>query len=373
MPPAAAAAAAGPPRRSGRPLRHAGKRRRPGWLKQDGSPGQKSRTGRQRRAANAPQVGGGESRARGTVLRRRTPSCENPSASSIAKLDKTQEWAENNYYHLPIDQQNADLVTVNAFWRDYAAHDPAPGPARSARSILAEASRNFPEMMFALAVLDLPFEAEEHATKFDQAEMTLTAGSPLVVFHEEIKQAEPLKDARADPGQPELLPARRPLPVREQRAGWTSSSPRNSWSGVVYGCQVVVTNPTSSPQKLDVLLQVPAGAIPVLNGQSTRSVHIDLEPYRTQTLEYHFYFPAAGEFPHYPVHVAKNERLLAQAAPFTLNVVDKLSRVDTESWDYVSQHGTNEDVLRYLQQQNLHRVNLDGSPSGCRTRRSSIR
>jgi len=30
---------------------------------------------------------------------------------------------------------------------------------------------------------------------------------------------------------------------------------------VVYGCQVVVTNPTSSRQRLDVLLQVPQGAI----------------------------------------------------------------------------------------------------------------
>ena len=51
------------------------------------------------------------------------------------KLDKTQEWAENNYYHLPIDQQNADLVTVNAFWRDYAQFDPGQGQGRnSARS-----------------------------------------------------------------------------------------------------------------------------------------------------------------------------------------------------------------------------------------------
>ena len=33
------------------------------------------------------------------------------------KLDKTEEWAENNYYHLPIENQNAGLVTVNAFWR----------------------------------------------------------------------------------------------------------------------------------------------------------------------------------------------------------------------------------------------------------------
>jgi hypothetical protein len=61
---------------------------------------------------------------------------------------------------------------------------------------------------------------------------------------------------------------------------------------VVYGCQVVVTNPTSSAQKLDVLLQVPLGAIPVLNGRYTRSVHTQLQPFSTQTLEYHFYFPA---------------------------------------------------------------------------------
>ena len=30
----------------------------------------------------------------------------------------------------------------------------------------------------------------------------------------------------------------------------------------VYGCQVVVTNPTSSPQKLTLLLQIPQGAHP---------------------------------------------------------------------------------------------------------------
>ena len=33
--------------------------------------------------------------------------------------------------------------------------------------------------------------------------------------------------------------------------------------GVVYQCQVVVTNPTSRSQKLAVLLQIPRGAMPV--------------------------------------------------------------------------------------------------------------
>ena len=39
------------------------------------------------------------------------------------KLDKTEEWAENHYYHLPLQQQVGNLITVNAFWRDYAQHD----------------------------------------------------------------------------------------------------------------------------------------------------------------------------------------------------------------------------------------------------------
>ena len=31
-------------------------------------------------------------------------------AQLYRKLDPTQEWAENNYYHVPIEQQTADLV-----------------------------------------------------------------------------------------------------------------------------------------------------------------------------------------------------------------------------------------------------------------------
>jgi hypothetical protein len=71
------------------------------------------------------------------------------------KLDKTQEWAENNYYKLLIEQQIADLVAVNALWRDYVEHDQAQ-PFHS--RYFAEAAANFTEMMFALSVLELPFE-----------------------------------------------------------------------------------------------------------------------------------------------------------------------------------------------------------------------
>src|SRR5205807_1900238 len=74
------------------------------------------------------------------------------------KLDKTMEWVESSYYHLPLEQQTSALITANPFWRDDAAND----PARPLLSInMAEATHNFPEMLAALALLDLPFKAGE--------------------------------------------------------------------------------------------------------------------------------------------------------------------------------------------------------------------
>ena len=36
------------------------------------------------------------------------------------KIDKTEEWAENNYFKLRIHEQGPELITVNAFWREFA-------------------------------------------------------------------------------------------------------------------------------------------------------------------------------------------------------------------------------------------------------------
>ncbi|MFN0199444.1 MAG: hypothetical protein ACKVT0_22055 [Planctomycetaceae bacterium] len=271
------------------------------------------------------------------------------------KLDKTWEWAENNYHHLTIDQQNAGLITVNAFWKDFAAHDPA-APFLSKN--FAEASRNFPEMLLALAVLDLPFESPKHETKFDGTKMTLTPAGAVVVFHEEIQPAA------APDGAGKVLVSQNFFRHGDRQRIENGETVDKYVTDeflihTVYSCQVVITNPTSSRQKLNVLVQIPRGAIPVLNSQVTKTLHLNLEPYNTQTVEYHFYFPAAGRFAHFPVHVAKNEQLIASAAPVTLIVVEKPTNIDKESWDYVSQHGSLEDVVTFLNTHNIDQLNLD--------------
>jgi hypothetical protein len=244
---------------------------------------------------------------------------------------------------------------VNAFWRDYARH----APDRPFRSIhVAEATANFTEMMFALSVLDLPFRSTDQEVEFDQSGLTLTAKSPGIVFHEDIRVTE-----RSE-GETPILVSQNYFRL-DDRYRYVNQQQYDKYVTdeflvqTVYGCQIVVTNPTSSPQKLSLLLQVPLGALPVLNGQWTRSADLDLNPFDTKTIEYHFYFPFPGLFVHYPVQVAKDERVLAAVEVTQLRAVAELSEVDRRSWQYVSQSGSDEELLEYLRTENLHRVDLE--------------
>ena len=128
---------------------------------------------------------------------------------------------------------------------------------------------------------------------------------------------------------------------------------------VTYGCQVVVTNPTSAKRVANVLLQVPAGAVPVQGGFWTRGVTVELQPYATAQLEYHFYFPKAGAFAHYPAHAAEKGKIAAAATAREFTVVDVPTAVDTTSWEIVSQQGSGQEVLDFLDRNNLHRLDLD--------------
>ncbi len=271
------------------------------------------------------------------------------------KLDKTKEWGENNYYRLPISRQNADLVRVNAYWNDFAKTTDDDGFLSNA---WVSASSNFTEMMFALATLDLPFRSTDPDVQFDGLTMTLVAKTPLIVVSEQIREVTP--------------PATSSTPVLVSQNFYRHGERHRMVDGEqvdhfvtdeflvdrLYGGQVVVTNTSSATQKVNVLMQIPIGAIAALNGRATRSVHVALEPYHTTTLDYHFYFPTPGDFEHFPVHVSSKDALLASAEPRTFHVVDQPTHIDHDSWNYVSQSGRDADVQAYLESHNVQQIDL---------------
>ena len=128
----------------------------------------------------------------------------------------------------------------------------------------------------------------------------------------------------------------------------------------VYGCQVVVTNPTSSRQRLTVLVQLPVGAIPVANGQFTKSIPLDLEPYRTAHARLLLLLPEGRHSSRNSRSTSARTRSIVAAA-----VADHLQRrrhadeARHDDWDYISQNGTNEEVLAFLNRENVRALNLD--------------
>ena len=84
-----------------------------------------------------------------------------------------------------------------------------------------------------------------------------------------------------------------------------------------------------------------------------------LEPYSTRTFDFYFYFPETGDFPVYPVQVASELGRLAGGKPFVFKVVEKLSKRDETSWAWVSQNGTEKEVIQYLRDHNMNRIALD--------------
>jgi len=270
------------------------------------------------------------------------------------RLQPTQEWVETNYYQLPITEHTADRVAINRFWRDYATRDPQ---SLFLSPYFAEASGNFTEMMLALAVIDLPFDAPQHDVEVADNQLTFKSGGPAIIFHQQIRPA--ILEGRSS-----TILISENFFRNDDRYIQDGDRRHDKFvtdeflTDVVYGAQVVITNPTSTPQQVELLLQIPAGALPVANSKFTKSQAMELDAFSTQTLEYKFYFPFAGDYEHFPAHVSQDDRVVALAGGMAFNVVDEPSEIDRSSWAFLSQNGSDEEVIEFLERENLLNIDL---------------
>ena len=102
----------------------------------------------------------------------------------------TKSYVEDNYWHLRIWEQGAALITPTAFWLDFAR---AGDDKAFLSKHFALATRHVNEMLLALALLDLPFEASDHTTNGTWAfpgRLTITTASHALLVCRELRVAE---------------------------------------------------------------------------------------------------------------------------------------------------------------------------------------
>ena len=288
-------------------------------------------------------------------------------AESPAQLfqapEKTKKYAESQYFQQPDPKQSGSLIGMNAFWSDFALHRSSGKKAFLSKNFIYAAD-SFAEMVFALSVLDLPLTrpTQNHPTEFSESGMTLTALAPVVVFHKDVKTCA-VEKRQVLVAQNFFDPNDKHTKLNGERV--EKYIEEEFLNRKVYGCNYIVTNISASPQRVEVLLQLPVGAVPVLSGSLTKSVFLDVSSYTTQSGQFYFYFPRTGDYQTFPVHVSRDEKTIAWATMQlpggkpNLHVVDQLSKHDLKSWtSYISQLAPNDQVFEYLTNEDIFTIDL---------------
>ena len=213
-------------------------------------------------------------------------------------------------------------------------------------------------MMFAMAVLDLPISATDGKAVYKDRTMTYTAAGPTIALHQQVR------GVNLEEGNTKILISENFYQQNdryrfEEGVRYDNFVTKGFIPHTLYGSQVVVSNTTSTPQSVELLIQIPQGSIACKGSQATRTIKYDLAGYSTKTFEYTFYFPAAGDFTHYPAHVSAAGKALAVADGIEFKVVDEQADVDESSWNFVSQNGEDDQVIEFLERENVRRLNLD--------------
>lgn len=270
------------------------------------------------------------------------------------RIRPTEEWVESNYYRLRPEESTRDRVPINGFWLDVANAQPGQ-PFLSQQ--FPQASRNLSEALLALAWIDLPAKAQEHQIEFAERSMNWTLGGAAILFHQQIRPA--IFDRRNT-----TILVSENFFQKNDRYRYENNLQYDKFitekfsTQTLYGGQVVITNPTSTPQVVQLLIQIPQGAVAASGSQETRTINLQLPAFHSQSFDYSFYFPTAGQFEHFPAHVADGQRVLATAENLTFQVVAEPVRIDSASWEFVSQNGTPDEVVEFLGRENLLRLDL---------------
>ena len=278
-----------------------------------------------------------------------------PLPSWSSERDQTRLWRESNYYRYRGKTDEKSFIPLNRFWLDLAAWD---GKGGFISPNFNACTHHANEALFCLAMLDLPFKAERPETHVDGSTLRVKAREPMLLFYKDTRETQ-----RVAPDAPVLVRQtfhRLDDRFRTEEGRKIENSITGDFvAGVAYGASMVITNPSGAGRRIDVLAQIPAGAIPLAGLPATTSQTYELEPYGVQTLDLAFYFPSAGEFALYPLQVSEGDLILARSEGKTLKVVAEPPAADADSWPVLARDATDAAVLARLKTANLRTLDLN--------------
>jgi len=282
-------------------------------------------------------------------------SARQPLVEPSALPHETKAYAESNYYHR-LSSDGALSIAPNAFWVDVAKWD---GESAFLSPHFAECRDNVHESMIALALLDLTFEAVKPEIELDKTNMRITAKQAMLLYYRDLKST---KKVDLNKGLLSSLRYFRGGDILREDADGTVSE--NAITGkfqihTPYEAHLTLTNPTGVAREVDILRQIPAGAIRLDTSDTISALRTTIAPHGSWQHVVQFYFPSAGSWQHYSPRIHEGATLLSQMKDKTLEVADTLPEEFANSWAQLVVEGSNEEILNALKSRPLQLIEID--------------
>ena len=127
----------------------------------------------------------------------------------------------------------------------------------------------------------------------------------------------------------------------------------------LYTFQTVVTNTSGTNLELQMLMDVPQGAIPLMSHEYTQILNQTVSAYSTVSFNRSFYFPKEGKYNFYPANACRGNEVIAKAVPQETIEVKSFSTVKKmETFSDVIRSGSQNDILEFLENKNIFDPNI---------------
>lgn len=116
----------------------------------------------------------------------------------------------------------------------------------------------------------------------------------------------------------------------------------------------MISNGSASTLELQVLTEIPDGAMPMRSVDFSKTFIRTLNSFNTISQEFYFYFPSTGEFSVYPANVSRGEKVLAVAGENdAFKVLLEKTVKKLETFRDILMNGKEEDILAFVREKNI--------------------
>lgn len=267
----------------------------------------------------------------------------------------TVEYKEKQYHDGRFNSQ------LNDFWSDLLSHMISNDSNKNFGSKgFLKSVTTLSEFIVALSFVDLPFAKAKIESQVVSNTLHLNASSNVYVLTKEVieKKGE-TKDLEVLCSQ-KIYDPKDPVIYDEEDSEIFYDKPVDEYlPNKVYSSRVVITNSTTTRIKVNLIIEIPEGSMPVDSLDVLQIKDFIIDQFQSQVVEYSFYFPKTGIFNLFSATVVSNGKIVSNSKKINEIVVKtEKSKKDLKTMSDVLSNGKIEDIIEFIKSKNLLNRNI---------------